>query len=132
MKDIDSVLKSKKILIVDDESFMRTVLGGIIKHMGFLGVSEARDGKSALEMLRAKPFDICFCDWEMPGMNGLDLFNEIKADEELNHVKFIMVTGNSEAEKVKEAIGSGIKEYIAKPFNEVVIRKKLIKVLSSD
>jgi len=132
MKDIDSVLKSKKILIVDDESFMRTVLGGIIKHMGFLGVSEARDGKSALEILRARPFDICFCDWEMPGMNGLDLFNEIKADEELNHVKFIMVTGNSEAEKVKEAIESGIKEYIAKPFNEVVIRKKLIKVLSSD
>lgn len=132
MKDIDSVLKSKKILIVDDESFMRTVLSGIIKHMGFIGVSEARDGKAALEMLRAKSFDICFCDWEMPGMNGLDLFNEIKADEVLKDVKFVMVTGNSEAEKVKEAIESGIKEYIAKPFNEVVIRKKLIKVLSSD
>jgi len=132
MKDLDAVLKSKKILIVDDESFMRTVLSGIIKHMGFMGVSEARDGKSALDMLKAKPFDVCFCDWEMPGMSGLDLFNEIKSDESLSQLNFVMVTGNSEAEKVKEAIESGIKEYIAKPFNEVVIRQKLIKVLSAD
>ena len=131
MKDIDSVLKSKKILIVDDESFMRTVLGGIIKHLGFLGVSEARDGKSALDMLRAKPFDVCFCDWEMPGMSGLELFNEMKADESLSKVGFVMVTGNSEAEKVKQAIESGIKEYIAKPFNEVIIRQKLVKILSA-
>jgi len=131
MKDIDAVLKSKKILIVDDESFMRTVLSGIIKHMGFMGVSEARDGKSALDMLKAKSFDVCFCDWEMPGMNGLDLFNEIKADESLNMLAFVMVTGNSEADKVKEAIDSGVKEYIAKPFNEDVIRQKLIKVLSA-
>jgi len=131
MKDIDAVLKSKKILIVDDESFMRTVLSGIIKHMGFMGVSEARDGKSALDMLKAKSFDVCFCDWEMPGMNGLDLFNEIKADESLNMLAFVMATGNSEADKVKEAIDSGVKEYIAKPFNEDVIRQKLIKVLSA-
>ena len=131
MKDIDAVLKSKKILIVDDEPFMRTVLNGIIKHIGFLNVSEARDGKSALAMLKAKSFDVCFCDWEMPGMNGLDLFNEVKADDSLSHLGFVMVTGNSEADKVKEAIESGIKEYIAKPFNEDVIRQKLVKVLAA-
>jgi len=42
---------------------MRTVLNGIVKHIGFKVVSEARDGKSGLDMLKAKSFDVCFCDW---------------------------------------------------------------------
>ena len=131
MDSLESYLKSKKILIVDDESFMRSVLSGIVKHLGFLGVSEARDGRSALEMLKAKPFDICFCDWEMPGMNGIELYKEIKSNDELKDLIFIMITGHTEAEKVQEAIECGIKEYIAKPFNENVIRKKMISVLSA-
>lgn len=131
MSDLEEFLKSKKILIVDDESFMRSVLSGIVKHLGFYGVSEARDGKSALEMLKAKPFDVCFCDWEMPGMSGIELYEEIKSNEELKNVIFIMITGHTQAEKVQQAIECGIKEYIAKPFNENVIRKKLIKVLST-
>lgn len=130
MNKIEKVLESKKILIVDDESFMRTVLSGIIKHLGFRSVSEARDGKSALEMLKAKPFDVCFCDWEMPGLSGLELFEQIKNNPDLNRVRFVMVTGNIEAEKVKEAIDHGIEEYVVKPFNEVTIRQKLIKVLT--
>lgn len=131
MKNLEKIFESKKILIVDDESFMRTVLNGMIKHIGFKSVSEARDGKSALEMLKAKGFDVCFCDWEMPGVSGLEVFEEVKRDESLKDMKFIMVTGNIEASKVKEAMEHGITEYIAKPFNEDVIRQKLVKVLSS-
>jgi len=131
MSDIESYLKSKKILIVDDEAFMRSVLSGIVKHLGFLGVSEARDGKSALDMLNSKPFDVCFCDWEMPGMSGIDLYKEIQNKEEFKDLTFIMITGHTEADKVQEAIECGIKEYIAKPFNENVIRKKIISVLSA-
>lgn len=130
MKKIEKVLRSKKILIVDDESFMRTVLGGIIKHLGFIGVSEARDGKTALNILKENSFDVCFCDWEMPGMSGLEVFKELKENENLNNLKFVMVTGNNQAEKVKEAIEFGVHGYIAKPFNEKIIREKLIKVLS--
>ena len=44
--------------MVDDEAFMRTVLGGTIKHIGFTDVSEVRDAKSALAILNAKPFDV--------------------------------------------------------------------------
>lgn len=130
MADIESFLKSKKILIVDDEAFMRSVLSGIVKHMGFTDVSEARDAKSALEMLSAKPFDVCFCDWEMPGMSGLEFYSKVRENEELKNLAFIMITGHTASEKVKEAIDAGIKEYIAKPFNENVIRKTLVKVLS--
>jgi len=130
MKKIEKILESKKILVVDDESFMRTVLNGIIKHLGFRHVSEARDGKSAYEMLKNKPFDVCFCDWEMPGMSGLELFKKIQQEDALKSISFVMVTGNVEAEKVKEAVESGVKEYIAKPFNEDIIRQKLVKVLT--
>ncbi|MCK5334518.1 MAG: response regulator [Gammaproteobacteria bacterium] len=130
MADLEDYLKSKKILVVDDEAFMRTVLGGTIKHIGFTDVSEVRDAKSALAILNAKPFDVCFCDWEMPGMSGLELFKQIKEDQELKNLKFIMVTGTIDSSKVKEAIESGVNEYIAKPFNEDIIRQKLVKVLS--
>jgi len=130
MNKLDKILESKKILIVDDESFMRTVLNGIVKHIGFKAVSEARDGKAALDMLKVKSFDVCFCDWEMPGMTGLEVFQELKNNDELKGIRFVMVTGNIEASKVKEAMEHGITEYIAKPFNEDIIRQKLVKVLS--
>jgi len=52
----------------------------------------------------------------MPGMSGLDVFEELKNSDELKGIKFIMVTGNIEASKVKEAMGRVITEYIAKPF----------------
>lgn len=130
MSKIEDFLKKKKILIVDDESFMRTILNSVLKHIGFSGISEARDGKSALSMLKANKFDICLCDWEMPGVNGVDLFKEIQGSEELKDLIFVMITSHAEADKVQEAKEVGIKEYITKPFNENVIRKKLVKLLS--
>lgn len=130
MADLKNALRSKKILIVDDEPFMRTLLGSTIKHIGFKDISEAKDANSALTMLSSKPFDIIFCDWEMPGMTGLELFKQIKETEELKSVQFVMVTGHTQASLVKEAIECGVTQYIAKPFNEGVIRKKLVKLLS--
>ena len=63
-------------------------------------------------------------------MSGLELFKQIKEDQELKNLKFIMVTGTIDSSKVKEAIESGVNEYIAKPFNEDIIRQKLVEVLS--
>ena len=63
-------------------------------------------------------------------MSGLELFKQIKEDQELKNLKFIMVTGTIDSAKVKEAIESGVNEYIAKPFNEDIIRQKLVEVLS--
>ncbi|MDH5516409.1 MAG: response regulator [Gammaproteobacteria bacterium] len=130
MAELKKTLQDKKVLIVDDESLMRVFLNGIIKRIGFKSVSEARDGKSALDMLSAKPFDLVFCDWEMPGMNGLELYQKIKEVDEYKHLIFIMTTGNTGSAHVKEAIDNGIRFYIAKPFNESSVRKQLAKALA--
>lgn len=130
MSDSKKTFKDKKVLVVDDEAVMRSFLTGIIKRIGFKSVSAARDAKSALDMISAKPFDVIFCDWEMPGMDGLELYKKIMDNDEYKHLVFIMATGNTGPEHVKEAMSKGIRFYIGKPFNEAVIRKQLAKALA--
>lgn len=125
MKDFDEEIVIKKILVVDDEAFMRSVLAGILKQMGCKYVQEARNGNDALKLLEERDFDVVFCDWEMPGMSGIELYEKIRTDEKFQQVHFVMVTGNSSSVKVREAIAQGIKEYIVKPFNQQIIKKKL-------
>ena len=116
-------------IIVDDIGYMRAILASILKHAGFKKIREASDGQEALKKMSANPTDICFCDWEMPGMSGLELFNEMRNDDVLKKVHFIMVTGHVSTDKVQEAIKAGIQEYIAKPFNQEVVNQKLKKLL---
>jgi len=125
MNKFSEIIENKRILIVDDEGFMRIVLSGIVKHIGCKRVLEARDGKAALAMLEDGGIDVVFCDWEMPGMSGVELFEKLKESDLLESLKFVMVTGNASAEDVQKAVAMGIKEYIVKPFNELIIMKKL-------
>ncbi|MDH5394341.1 MAG: response regulator, partial [Gammaproteobacteria bacterium] len=109
MGDLKTMLQSKKVLIVDDEALMRSFLSAIVKRIGFKRVTEARDGKSALEMIDAESFDVVFCDWEMPGMDGLQLYKHLKNIEAHDDLVFIMATGHTGAAHVKEAMENGVK-----------------------
>ena len=115
--------KNIRVLVVDDAGSMRKVLVSIIKSLGISHVFEASDGTSALHIIKDTELDVIICDWEMPKMNGLDLFIEVKKME--NPPPFILVTSVSEMKKVKNAIEQGIEHYIVKPLKPETISKKL-------
>lgn len=117
-----------KVLIVDDAPKIRWILKYILKRNGFTNVTEAHNGKSALEVLKNKKIDLIFSDWNMPVMSGLELLNKVRSDDELKNVPFIMITAEFQKDNIANAVKAGITDYVMKPFTAKAISEKLQKV----
>ena len=90
-----------KILVVDDFSAMRKIIRNLLRDLGFTNTHEAADGSSALPMLQGGGFDFLITDWNMPGMQGIDLLKAVRADAALNALPVLMVTAESKRDKVR-------------------------------
>jgi len=126
---IPSIFKKKKALIVDDTNSIRMLTRSILLDAGFKYVAQAKNGNEAYNIVKRTQIDFIICDWNMPVMDGLELFKLIHKDPELKKVAFIMLTSSSEKEKVKEALSSGVKHYILKPFNADTLLKNILEIL---
>ena len=116
------------VLIVDDFATMRRILRNILKQIGFMNISEAEDGKTALTELKKEKFDLILCDWNMPEMSGLELLNTMKSDNGFKDIPFVMVTAEAQKDNILEAIKAGVNSYVVKPFTAETIEVKLKKV----
>lgn len=115
-----------KILIVDDSRTSRKVLRNILEQAGHTVVSEAENGKVAVEKYKETKPDIVTLDITMPEMDGIEALKEIKqADAD---VKAIMVTAAGQKDKMLEAIKSGASEFITKPFEPEEILNVIIAI----
>ncbi|RUO79804.1 chemotaxis protein CheY [Idiomarina tyrosinivorans] len=120
--------KNMKILVVDDFSTMRRIIKNLLRDLGFQNVSEADDGSTALPMLQNGDYDFVVTDWNMPGMQGIDLLREIRADENLANIPVLMVTAEAKREQIIAAAQAGVNGYIVKPFTAVTLKEKLDKI----
>ena len=132
MDELAPAAKNIRILIVDDASSMRSLLVAIVKSFGIKNISEAGDGAAALQVLNSKNIDLIVCDWEMPKMDGLELFKEVRENEDFVNIPFILVTSMSEVNKVKVAIEQGVKHYIVKPFKPDTILSEINAIFPAD
>jgi two-component system chemotaxis response regulator CheY len=117
------------ILIVDDYKTMLKIIRNLLKQLGFTNVEEATDGSEALGKLRDGEFDLVISDWNMEPMTGLQLLKEVRADDRLRAVPFIIITAESKIENVVAAKEAGVSNYIVKPFNSATLKAKLTSVL---
>ncbi|KLD73186.1 chemotaxis response regulator CheY [Xanthomonas campestris pv. phormiicola] len=120
--------KNMRILIVDDFSTMRRIVKNLLGDLGFTNTAEAEDGNSALAALRSAPFEFVVTDWNMPGMTGIDLLRNIRADDKLKHLPVLMVTAEAKREQIIEAAQAGVNGYIIKPFTAQTLQEKLGKI----
>lgn len=120
--------KNMKILIVDDFSTMRRIVKNLLRDLGFSNTQEADDGLTALPMLKKGDFDFVVTDWNMPGMQGIDLLKHIRADAELKHLPVLMITAEAKREQIIEAAQAGVNGYIVKPFIAATLKEKLDKI----
>ena len=118
-----------KVLVVDDYKTMVRIIRNLLKQLNFNNVDEASDGNSALRKLREGKFGLVISDWNMVPMNGLELLKEVRTDENLKDLPFIMVTAESKTDNVIAAKQAGVSNYIVKPFNAVTLKAKLSSVL---
>ncbi|WP_131913015.1 chemotaxis response regulator CheY [Celerinatantimonas diazotrophica] len=120
--------KNMKILIVDDFSTMRRIIKNLLRDLGFNNTHEADDGSTALPMLKGGDFEFVVTDWNMPGMQGIDLLRNIRADDSLKHLPVLMVTAEAKREQIIEAAQAGVNGYIVKPFTAATLKEKLDKI----
>ena len=116
---------SLKILIVDDEVVSRKTLEVFIRKLGY-DVAVASDGKEAFEIWKKENPRIVITDWEMPGMDGLELIDKIRSAQREDYSYIIVVTGRNRVKDIIKGIDAGADDYITKPFDkqELMVRIK--------
>jgi len=124
-----AVDKKLPIMIVDDYSTMLRILKNLLRQLEFENVEEATDGSMALQKLKLGNFGLVISDWNMQPVTGLDLLKQVRADAQLKHLPFIMVTAESKTENVIAAKQAGVSNYIVKPFTADTLKAKMESVL---
>lgn len=120
--------KNMKVLVVDDFSTMRRIVKNLLRDLGFTNIQEADDGSTALPMLQGGDFDFVVTDWNMPGMQGIDLLKAIRADANLAHIPVLLITAEAKKEQIVMAAQAGVNGYIVKPFTAGTLKTKLDKI----
>jgi CheY-like chemotaxis protein len=121
-----------RILIVDDSALTRSLVKRSIAMSDVpADVAEAGDGLAALEQLRAKTFDICFLDLNMPRMGGVEVARTVFGDPKLT-TRVVIVSSEAMAGKIKDLQEAGVSGYIRKPFQPEAIREVLCRLSTED
>ena len=121
---ISAAAETAKILIVDDQEENCTVLQRRLEKEGHT-CAAVYDGATALERLAVEDFDLVLLDIMMPGIDGREVLRRIKTDEKLRHVPVIMISALDQIESVVACIEQGAEDYLAKPFNPVLLRARI-------
>ncbi|MEC9368697.1 MAG: response regulator [Pseudomonadota bacterium] len=116
---------SMPILVVDDYKTMIRIIRNLLKQLGFSDVDEASDGSAALEMLKKRKYGLVISDWNMEPMTGYELLKEVRGNDQLARLPFIMVTAESKTENVIAAKKAGVNNYIVNPFNAATLKAKI-------
>ncbi|MGY9004121.1 MAG: response regulator [Rhodospirillales bacterium] len=124
-----SVDMNMNVLIVDDDKTILGILRKLLKQLKFGNFVDATDGRMALDVLRSKEIGMIISDWNMEPMTGIQLLREVRGDDKLKHLPFIMITAESKSENVIAAKEAGVSSYIVKPFNAETLKSKLVSVL---
>ncbi|OFZ19815.1 MAG: hypothetical protein A2X94_17235 [Bdellovibrionales bacterium GWB1_55_8] len=121
-----------RFLVVDDDAIVRATVAEYLTSFGYARVAVAVDGHDALSIMKKEKFDFIISDWDMPGVNGIELLRNIKSEAETRDIPFIMITSPISQEKLKieQAASSQVDAYIIKPFRANVLREKILDVLS--
>jgi two-component system, chemotaxis family, chemotaxis protein CheY len=120
-----------QILVVDDFSTMRRIIKGLLHDLGFANITEADDGLTALPLLKAGQFDLLITDWNMPGMQGVELLRQVRADDRLAKLPVLMLTAEAKREQIVEAAQAGVNGYVIKPFTAAVLKEKIEKIFAA-
>jgi len=117
--------KMMRILIVDDSSTMRRIIGNVVQQLGIKkdNFDEAVDGLDAWNQFQQNQYDVVLTDWNMPNMNGLELVKKIRSVNK--KIPIVMITTEGGKGEVITALKAGVNNYIVKPFNAETLKAKL-------
>lgn len=120
----DNAPTAGTLLVVDDNLQSRELLGRQLRRLGYR-VVHAGSGPSAMERIRAEHFDLLLLDVVMPGMNGYEVLQWLKADVKLRHIPVLMISTLNDTENVVRCLVIGADDYITKPFEPILLKVRV-------
>ncbi|MCC7441823.1 MAG: response regulator [Bdellovibrionales bacterium] len=121
------------VLLVDDDDGVRKVTEDYLRNLGYKKITLCENGADALRTLQKDPtIDLIISDWDMPLMDGHSLLTQVRGQERLKHLPFVIITSpkSKETDKVMMAAESFVDAYIVKPFRLATLQEKLDSVLA--
>jgi two-component system chemotaxis response regulator CheY len=111
-----------RVLVVDDMSTSRGLITQALDSFGLRNVNIAADGASALQRLATSPSHLVISDFNMPGMNGLQLLQAIRSDARTRGLGFLLITGRADREIIDTGRQLGMNNFLKKPFEAAQLR----------
>ena len=111
----DQVTSVATILIIEDESHLRRDIGELLGFSGYHTL-EAEDGSDGIRLAASQHPDLILCDITMPGMDGLQVLAQLRANPETAHIPFVFLTARAEEDLRVTLKRAGANDYLAKPF----------------
>jgi phosphoserine phosphatase RsbU/P len=124
LAELESAPRPGRILVVDDNIFSREILSRHLERQGH-EVRAAADGLAALELLRAESFDVAIIDVMMPGMNGYQLLERIKAEDALKGVRPIVISSIEDTQMIARCIQLGAEDYLPREYEPVILKARI-------
>jgi two-component system chemotaxis response regulator CheY len=126
-------MKKIRALIVDDSSVMRKIVERSLRQAGIdlSQVIEASNGAEALGALKDGPVDLILCDINMPVMDGLEFVKQLQSLDNARGIPVVMITTEGSESHVVQALSSGARGYIRKPFTPDQVKEHVIPVLEA-
>lgn len=127
-------LSHLRVLIADDNAFMRQILKTVLRGFGIKHTFEANDGTDAFSVMSAHQVDVCLMDIEMAPMNGLEFTRRLRrvidpATAATKTLPVILVSSHARVEVIEKARAVGANSFVVKPVQPKALRARMIKAL---
>jgi len=123
-----TINRNSKILVVDDSGAVRSIVKKLLVQLGYGVIDEAANGVEALAKIDATPYSLVISDWKMEPMNGRVLLDRVRKNPKFASLPFIMMTAESDVDRVADAKYAGVSSFINKPFNGEALQAKIAQI----
>jgi two-component system, chemotaxis family, chemotaxis protein CheY len=130
--DMEFLVHSLGVLVVDDNQFMRKIVRNLLVNIGVREVYEASDGIAGLEAIRTVGPDIVILDWELPLLNGAEFVRIVRSPGvfPMPDIPIIVLSAHAERWRVIEAVRLGVNEYLCKPVSAQQLLERFVSILA--
>jgi two-component system phosphate regulon response regulator PhoB len=119
---------TSRVLLVEDDPEMAKLVRTMLEAAG-LEVEHSENGEAAFDRALATSFDLVVLDWNLPGMNGVELCKKLRKEKSLSQMPILFLTGHAASHDVVEAFASGADDFVSKPFRAPELNARILGLL---